>query len=66
MSRAKMAKVGGAVGLIGSKMNVFQDILNLLHQISMKLRGNVLGMKRMKTDQCDHIFAHSCLAIPII
>ena len=61
-----MAKVGGAVGLIGSKMNVFQDILNLLHQISMKLWGNVLGMKRKKTDQFDHMFAHSCPSMPII
>ena len=60
-----MAKVGGAVGLIGSKINVFQDILNLLHQISMKLWGNVLGMKKMKTDEFGHMFAYSCPGMPI-
>ena len=36
--------------LMFSKMNVFQDNLNLLDQISMKPWGNVLGMKRMKND----------------
>ena len=64
--RAKRAKVGGAVGLIGSKMNVLQHISNLVHQISMKLWGNVLGMKRMKTDEFGHMFAHSCPGMPII
>ena len=60
-----MAKVGGVVGLIGSKINVFQDILNLLHQISMKLWENVLGMKKMKTDEFGHMFAYSCPGMPI-
>ena len=32
----------------------------------MKLSGNVLGMKRMKTDGFDHVFAHSCPGMPII
>ena len=55
--------MGGAVGLIGSKMNVLKHISNLVHQILMKLSGNVLGMKRMKTDEFGHMFAHSCPGI---
>ena len=61
-----MAKVGGAVGQIGSKMNVFQHSLIFVHQISMKLSGNILGMKRMKSDEFGHMFAHSCPGMPII
>ena len=45
------AKVGGAVGLIGPEMYVFQHISNLVHQILMKLSGNVPGIKRIKTDE---------------
>ena len=63
---AKRAKMGGAVGLIGSEMNVFQHISIFVHQILMKLSGKVLGLKRMKTDEFGHMFAHSCLGMPII
>ena len=63
---AKRAKVGGAVELIGSKINVFQHSSIFVHQISMKLLGNVLGMKRMKSDEFGHMFAHSCPGMPII
>ena len=38
--RAKRAKVGEAVGELGSKISVLQQILNLVHQISIKLSGN--------------------------
>ena len=58
--------MGGAVGLIGPEMNVFQQISNLAHQILMKLSGNVPGIKRMKTDEFGHMFAHSCPGMPII
>ena len=53
--KGKREKVGRAVGIIGSKMNVFQYILNLVHQILMKLGGNVLGMKRMKANEYGHM-----------
>ena len=32
----------------------------------MKFSGNVLGMKRVKTDEFDNMFAHSCLGMPLI
>ena len=42
--------MSGAVEGIGSKMDVSQDIFNLLHQISMNVSGNVSEMKRDKID----------------
>ena len=57
--RCKNGKSGRGRWLIGSKMNVFQDILNLLHQISMKLWGNVLCMKGMKTNVFGHRPRHA-------
>ena len=45
--------------IFGPKICRFQYISNFLHQISMKLCGNVLGMKRMKTEWSDHMFANS-------
>ena len=30
--------------------NFFQDILVLVHQILMKLSGNIIGIKEMNTD----------------
>ena len=48
------------------KIHFFQYISNLIHQILMKLSGNVIGMKRMKADQFGHMIAHSCPGMPVI
>ena len=64
--KGKRAKVGGAVGDIQWKTNVFQYILNLVHQILMKLLGNVHVMKRMKANEYGHMWAHSCPGMPMI
>ena len=53
-------------GVMGSKMNVLQQIFNLVHQISMKLSGNVLDIIRIKTDEFGNMFARSCPDIFII
>ena len=41
----KKGKSGQAVGAVGSKMNILQQIFNLAHHISTKFSGNVLDMK---------------------
>ena len=64
--RAKRAKVGGAVGGIGSKISILKHIFNLVHQISIKLSGNDLAVKRVESDEFDNIFAHSCPGMPMI
>ena len=58
--RYKNGKSGRGSWLIGSKMNVFQDMLDFLHQILMKLWRNVHGMKIMKTGQFGPILAPAC------
>ena len=64
--KGKKGKIGRGSWGKRSKMNVFQYILNLVHQILMKLGGNVLGMKRMKANEYGHMLAHSCPGMPII
>ena len=41
--------MGGEVGVIGSKIKVLQQIINLVRYISMKPTGNVVGIKRVRT-----------------
>ena len=42
--------MGRAVRGIGSKISVSQHNFSLVHYISMKPSGNVVGIKRVKTD----------------
>ena len=54
------------LAIFGPKIYYFQHILNLVHEISMKLWGNIIRMKRKKTDQFGYMFAHSSPGILII
>ena len=62
----KGQKVPWNRGFVVEIIHRFQYILNLVYQILMKLWENVLGMKRMKTDEFVHMLTHSCLGMPII
>ena len=61
-----LAHLGPNWAIFGPKISIFQYISNLVHQILMKLSKNVLGIKRMKTNEFGHMFAYFCPGMPII
>ena len=45
---------------------IFQHTSNLVHQISTKLWGNIIGIKRKNRGEFGHMLHHSCLDSPCI